>query len=91
MITRALEDIRQSYNEVADLCRSSEEPVYLTKNGVRDLVVMDVDSFEKRDKMLDLREKLLISEEDRAAGRSNLSLGSLDEAMGSAIEKAGKK
>ena len=40
MIIKASADIRQNYNKVADLCRSSEEPVYLTKNGVGDLVVM---------------------------------------------------
>lgn len=25
--------IRQNYNEIAELCRSSQEPVYLTNNG----------------------------------------------------------
>ena len=31
--------IRQNYNEIADLCRTSQEPVYLTRNGEGDLVV----------------------------------------------------
>ena len=61
--------IRQSYNEIAELCRSTKEPVYLTKNGEGDLVVMDVESFGRREKMLKLREELLAVEEDRAAGR----------------------
>lgn len=47
--------IRQKYNEIAELCRSSKEPVYLTKNGEGDLVVMDVESFTRREKMLKLR------------------------------------
>lgn len=34
--------IRQNYNEIAELCRSTKEPVYLTKNGEGDLVVMDI-------------------------------------------------
>ena len=34
--------IRQNYNEIADLCRKSSEPVFLTKNGEGDLVVMDL-------------------------------------------------
>ena len=33
--------IRQNYNDIAELCRSTGEPVYLTKNGEGDLVVMD--------------------------------------------------
>ena len=48
--------IRQSYNEIADLCRKSAEPVFLTKNGEGDLVVMDIDTFNRREKLLKLRE-----------------------------------
>lgn len=33
--------IRQNYNEIAELCRKTAEPVYLTKNGEGDLAVMD--------------------------------------------------
>ena len=50
--------IRQSYNEIAELCRKTQAPVYLTKNGEGDLVVMDIDSFTRREKMLQLRETL---------------------------------
>jgi len=42
--------IRQNYNDIAELCRSTGEPVYLTKNGEGDLVVMDINSFTKREK-----------------------------------------
>lgn len=84
-------DIRQNYNKVADLCRKLEEPVYLTKNGVGDLVVMDMNSFKKREKMLELREKLLSVEEDRAIGRNEVSVSILDKALRSAIDGASKK
>ena len=60
--------IRQNYNDIAELCRSTGEPVYLTKNGEGDLVVMDINSFTKREKMLKLREELLAVEEDRLHG-----------------------
>ena len=60
--------IRQNYNEIADLCKSTGEPVYLTKNGAGDLVVMDIEAFTRREKMLKLREELLVVEEDRLAG-----------------------
>ena len=60
--------IRQNYNEIADLCRDSQEPVYLTRNGEGDLVVMDIETFSRREKMLDLREQLLSVEEERVAG-----------------------
>ena len=70
--------IRQNYNEIADLCRKSKEPVYLTKNGEGDLVIMDIESFTRREKMLKLRENLLSVEEDRAMGRRGCTIDELE-------------
>ena len=47
--------IRQNYNEIAELCRKTAEPVYLTKNGEGDLAVMDIESFNRQKKMLQNR------------------------------------
>jgi PHD/YefM family antitoxin component YafN of YafNO toxin-antitoxin module len=66
--------IRQNYNEISALCKSTKEPVHLTKNGEGDLVVMDMDSFYRRELMLKLREELLLVEEDRAHGVSDISV-----------------
>lgn len=60
--------IRQNYNEIAELCKATGDPVYLTKNGEGDLVVMDIDSFDQRMKRLELREKLLEIAEQRNHG-----------------------
>ena len=70
--------IRQNYNEIADLCRKTAEPIFLTKNGEGDLVVMDLETYNRREKMIQLREELLSIEEDRIAGRSGCSLDELD-------------
>ena len=70
--------IRQNYNEIADLCRKSSEPVFLTKNGEGDLVVMDIETSIVEKKMLKLREELLAVEEDRMAGRSGCTVDELD-------------
>ena len=79
--------IRQNYNEIAELCRSAREPVYLTKNGEGDLVVMDIDSFTRREKMLELREQLLAVEEDRAMGRMGCTLEELDDYLGQLLDE----
>ena len=78
--------IRQNYNEIADLCRATKEPVYLTKNGECDLVVMDVESFSQREKMLKLREELLAVEEDRLAGRTGCTPDELERYLDSVID-----
>ena len=62
--------IRQDYNEISELCKKSGEPIYLTKNGKGDLVVMDIGAFERREKMSQLRENLLVVEEDRIHGEN---------------------
>ena len=70
--------IRQNYNEIADMCRKTAEPIFLTKNGEGDLVVMDIENYNRREKMLKLREELLAVEEDRIAGRNGCTLDELD-------------
>lgn len=65
MNIRPSEAIRQNYDEIAELCRETGEPVYLTKNGEGDLVVMDIENFTRREKMLKLREQLLAVEKDQ--------------------------
>ena len=70
--------IRQNYNEIADLCKKTAEPVFLTKNGEGDLVVMDIETFNRREKMLKLREELLAVEEDRSQGRAGCTIDELD-------------
>lgn len=65
--------IRQNYNEISNLCKETGEPVFLTKNGEGDLVVMDIVAYDQREKQLELREKLLEIEEMRKAGVTDLS------------------
>ena len=79
--------IRQNYNAIAQLCKSTGEPVYLTKNGEGDLVVMDIDSFTRREKMLKLREELLAVEEDRLHGAPDPSVDEVASMMEQAIQE----
>jgi hypothetical protein len=41
-------------------------------------MIMDIETFHKREKMLQLREELLAIEEDRLAGRMGCQLDELD-------------
>ena len=60
--------IRQNYNVISNLCKKTGEPVFLTKNGVGDLVVMDINTYNRRERQLELREKLVEAEEMRLMG-----------------------
>jgi prevent-host-death family protein len=87
MLIKPSAAIRQNYNEISALCKSTGEPVYLTKNGEGDLVVMDIETFTRREKMLKLREELLAAEEDRLAGRTGTTPDELDSYLESIIDE----
>jgi PHD/YefM family antitoxin component YafN of YafNO toxin-antitoxin module len=80
--------IRKNYNEISALCKTTKEPVFLTKNGEGDLVVMDLDTFSRRESMLKLREQLVAVEEDRLMGKKGFSIDEVDEMMKKAIKDA---
>lgn len=88
MNIRPSASVRQNYNEISELCKKSGEPVYLTKNGEGDLVVMDIAAFDRREKMLKLWEELLAVEEDRLHGDAGCSVGEVGEMMRAAIREA---
>lgn len=46
--------LKDHYNEISEKCRQTGEPIYLTKNGKGDLVVMPIESFEKRQALINL-------------------------------------
>jgi PHD/YefM family antitoxin component YafN of YafNO toxin-antitoxin module len=39
-------DLRNRYNEISELCHTSHEPVFITKNGQGDLAVMSMETFD---------------------------------------------
>jgi len=74
MLIKASTCLRNEYNEIASFCKEKGVPVYLTKNGEGDLVLMSIEAFEKREKILELREKLLESEALRLSGAKTYPL-----------------
>lgn len=90
MNIRPSASIRQNYNEIADMCRKSSEPVFLTKNGEGDLVVMDIETYNRREKMLKLREELLSVEESRLNGSKGYSVEEVVSMMRNAVRGAEK-
>ncbi len=54
---RPIKDLRNT-TEISELCHQLKEPVFITKNGYGDLVVMSIDTYEKKMAMLELYQKL---------------------------------
>ena len=65
---RPISDLRNSANEISDFCRQTREPVYITRNGTGDMVVMNIEEFERQQALIDLYGKLAVAEQEIAAG-----------------------
>ena len=55
---RPSSDLRNKYNEISDYCHKTNNPVFLTKNGTGDLVVMSIERYELLTAREELRKEL---------------------------------
>ena len=55
-------------SEISAMCNSSNEPVFITKNGYGDMVVMSMETYEKNMLVHDVEEKLSEAEEAISKG-----------------------
>lgn len=65
---RPISDLRNSANEISDFCRQTREPVFITRNGTGDMVVMNIEEYERNQALIDLYGKLAVAEQEIAAG-----------------------
>ena len=54
--------------EISNLCHASGEPIFVTKNGYGDLVVMSMETYEERMRILDVYAKLAVAEDEVSNG-----------------------
>lgn len=65
---RPIFDLRNSANEISDFCRQTGEPVYITRNGTGDMVVLSLEEYERQQALIDLYGKLAAAELEIASG-----------------------
>ncbi|WP_371380387.1 type II toxin-antitoxin system Phd/YefM family antitoxin [Sporomusa aerivorans] len=56
-------------SEISQRCRASNEPIFVTKNGYGDMVIMSMKMYEEKMFMLDVYSKLIAAEEQLAEGK----------------------
>jgi PHD/YefM family antitoxin component YafN of YafNO toxin-antitoxin module len=83
---KPIKDLRNT-TEISELCHKSGEPIYITKNGYGDLVVMSIEAYEKKMAKLELYEELLKAEEQIAKGEELLDAENIFKELRSNYEK----
>ena len=63
-----IRDLKKT-SEISQLCRDAKEPIFVTKNGYGDMVIMSMKMYEDRMGMFEVYAKLEEAEEDITAGR----------------------
>ena len=87
MVIKPSTCLRNEYNEISAFCKAKQQPVFLTKNGEGDLVVMSIEAYAYREEMLDLREKLLEAEAHRISGAKTYKPEEVDQILEELIDE----
>jgi len=72
-LIRPISDLRNRANEISELCHSEDQPIFITKNGKGDLVVMSQAHYERLHSLLELYQKLGEAEALDAAGEQGIT------------------
>jgi len=86
-IIKSSSELRKNYNSIAEICRSTKNPVFLTRNGAGDTVLMDVETYNQREDDLRTAERLLSAERTRLQGVKGYTADEFEQNMRTAIKK----
>lgn len=73
-IIKPISDLRNKSNEISELANNSDEPIFITKNGEGDLVVMSMTHYSRLQLKLELLGKLSVAQKQKAEGDKGKTL-----------------
>lgn len=80
-IIKPISDFRNKSNEISMLARESDEPIYITKNGEGDMVVMSVQHYRMMESRLSLVAKLSVAQAQVISGAKRKTLQEVSSAI----------
>jgi len=73
-IIKPISDLRNKANQISDLVHQAGEPVFITKNGEGDMVVMSIAHYARIQLKLELYKKLSVAQAQLASGEKGRTL-----------------
>lgn len=74
MLIRSATELRNDYDGIVRLSKENQEPIFLTRNGYSEMVLLPIELWEKREAELDMLSMLLKREQNRQAGAKSFSM-----------------
>ena len=71
-----IKDLKNT-SEISEMCHKAEEPIYITKNGYGDMVIMSMENYEEMIHKRSVYRELEISEQQITEGRTKEARSSL--------------
>ena len=63
-----IKDLKNT-SEISELCHKTDEPIYITKNGYGDMVIMSMEIFESTMRQLNMYRDIEVSEKQIENGQ----------------------
>lgn len=57
-----IKDLKKT-SEISEMCHNTNDPIFITKNGYGDMVIMSMEAYEEAMKKIDIYRNIEISEE----------------------------
>ena len=57
-------------SEISELCHQSEEPIFVTKNGYGDMVIMSIETYEKSMFLNQVYQAVEVAEKEISEGKT---------------------
>lgn len=88
---RPISDLRNRFTEISRIVHEDKEPVFLTRNGYGDMVVMSIDDYKNRKFAYDVDMNLLTACDEAVNTDERLTHGEVMRHMREIIKNASKK
>ncbi len=72
-LIRPISDLRNRALEISEICHAEDQPIFITRNGKGDMVVMSQAHYERIQSLIDLYQKLGEAEILDASGETGIS------------------